>query len=53
MADLATTGERLAAIAAKEARLAADLAAGMTLPGWVDPVLAEKGCQTVDFTPLR
>ena len=37
-------------IEAKEARMAADLAAGMTLPAWVDAVLAEKGCETVDYT---
>jgi regulator of RNase E activity RraA len=53
MADLAATGQRLAAIAGKEAKMAADLAGGMTLPGWVDAVLAEKGCETVNFAPLR
>jgi len=53
MADLAATGQRLAAIAAKEAKMTADLAGGMTLPGWVDAVLTEKGCEIVDFAPLR
>jgi regulator of RNase E activity RraA len=49
LADMATVGKRLEAIAAKEARMAADLAAGMTVPGWVDEVLAEKGCETVNY----
>ena len=53
MADLAAVGEHLAAIAAKEAKSAADLAAGMTLPGWVDAILAEKGCVTIDYARLR
>ena len=50
LADLAAVGERLAGIEAKEAKMAADLAAGMTLPAWVDAVLADKGCETVDYT---
>jgi 4-hydroxy-4-methyl-2-oxoglutarate aldolase len=49
-ADLAAVGERLAAIAAKEERMAADLAAGLTLPGWVDAVLSEKGCEMIDYS---
>ena len=49
-ADLAAVGERLAAIAAKEERMAADLAAGLTLPGWVDAVLSKKGCEMVDYS---
>jgi 4-hydroxy-4-methyl-2-oxoglutarate aldolase len=48
--DLATVGARLAAIAAKEARMEADLAAGMILPSWVDTVLEERGCEVVDLT---
>ncbi len=52
LGDLAVIGERLGAIAAKEARMEADLAAGMILPGWVDAVLEERGCETVDLTRL-
>ena len=51
MADLAAVGERLVAIAIKEERTAAELAAGMTLPGWVDATLSEKGCETIDYSP--
>jgi regulator of RNase E activity RraA len=53
LGDLAAVGERLAAIAAKEAKSAADLAAGMTLPTWVDAVLEERGCEIVDYTLRR
>ena len=47
--DLAAVGARLAAIAAKEARMETDLAAGKILPGWVDAVLEERGCDIVDL----
>jgi regulator of RNase E activity RraA len=47
--DLAAVGARLAAIAAKEARMEADLTAGMILPAWVDAVLEERGCEIVDL----
>jgi regulator of RNase E activity RraA len=49
LADMADVGERLAAVATKEAWMAADLAAGMTMPSWVDTVLTDKGCETVDY----
>jgi regulator of RNase E activity RraA len=48
LAELAAVGERLSAIAAKEARLAEDLAAGRLVPEWLDAVLREKGCETID-----
>jgi regulator of RNase E activity RraA len=47
LADLAAVGDRLAAIAAKEARTRADIDAGRLIPVWVDAVLAEKGCEIV------
>jgi regulator of RNase E activity RraA len=47
LGDLASVGARLAAIEAKEAKMQADLAAGVLIPGWVDEALAEKGCETV------
>jgi regulator of RNase E activity RraA len=50
LGDLATVGARLAAIDAKESKLKADLAAGVLTPGWVDEVLAEKGCETVSYS---
>jgi 4-hydroxy-4-methyl-2-oxoglutarate aldolase len=50
LADIAAVGERLIAIEAKEAKMAADLAAGMTMPSWVDAVLNDKGCETIDLT---
>jgi regulator of RNase E activity RraA len=53
MGDLATVGERLSAIAAKEVRMQADIDAGRLVPGWVDEVLREKGCETIDLASLR
>ncbi|MEA2514656.1 MAG: hypothetical protein QOJ59_4143 [Thermomicrobiales bacterium] len=49
LADLPSVGDRLNAIAAKEARMQADLDAGVLLPQWVNPLLEEKGCETIDF----
>jgi regulator of RNase E activity RraA len=48
-ADISAVGERLAAIAAKEIKTQADLAAGLLVPAWVDALLREKGCETIDF----
>jgi regulator of RNase E activity RraA len=48
--DLASVGARLAAIDAKETNMKADLAAGVLIPSWVDEVLAEKGCETVNYS---
>ena len=47
LGDLAAIGERLEAIAAKEAWTQADIAAGRLIPAEVDAALAEKGCETV------
>ena len=49
LADLAAVGERLEAIAAKEARMEADIAAGRLIPNWVDAALVQKGCETIDL----
>jgi regulator of RNase E activity RraA len=50
LGDLASVGARLAAIDAKEAKMQADLAAGVLIPSWVDEVLSEKGCETVNYS---
>ena len=47
--DLPVVGERLKAIAAKEAKMESDINAGMTMPAWVDAVLSERGCDIVDL----
>jgi regulator of RNase E activity RraA len=44
--DVARPGDVLVA---KEARMQADLDAGVLLPQWVNPLLEEKGCETIDF----
>jgi regulator of RNase E activity RraA len=49
LADLAAVAERLSTIAAKEARTAADIAAGLLIPTWVDAILTEKGCEVIDL----
>ena len=53
LADLAGVGERLAAVAAKEARMQVDLEAGVLVPRWVDPLLEEKGCEMIELTGER
>jgi regulator of RNase E activity RraA len=53
LADLAIVGDRLGEIAAKEARVQADLEAGVLVPHWVDPLLEEKGCETIQLTGAR
>jgi regulator of RNase E activity RraA len=53
MVDLAAVGERLTAIAAKESRMQMDIDAGKLLPGWVDELLTEKGCETIEFAGFR
>lgn len=47
LADAPAVAERLKLIADKEAHMAADLAAGKLVPGWVDAVLADKGCEII------
>lgn len=47
LADAPAVAERLTLIAAKEAGMAADLAAGRVVPEWVDAALAAKGCEII------
>jgi regulator of RNase E activity RraA len=47
LADAPAVAERLTAIAEKEGRMAADLAAGRLIPEWVDAALAAKGCEII------
>jgi regulator of RNase E activity RraA len=49
-ADLEAVANRLAAIEAKEAAMEASIASGHLIPGWVDPVLVEKGCDIIDLS---
>ena len=50
-ADATTVAGQLPDIVAKEAAMAADIAAGKLLPDWVDEALAEKGIQVVSGNP--
>ena len=47
LADAPAVAERLQAVFAKEAHMAADLAAGRLVPEWVDAALAAKGCEII------
>ena len=52
-ADIGAVAARLEAIAAKEARMRADLEAGVLVPGWGDALLQEKGCDVVEYGTRR
>ena len=47
LADAPAVAERLKAVAEKEGRMAADLAAGRLVPEWVDAALTAKGCEII------
>ena len=47
LADAPAVAERLKAIAEKEKRMEADLAAGRLVPEWVDATLTAKGCEII------
>jgi regulator of RNase E activity RraA len=47
LADAPAVGEALQAVRDKEARMLAAIEAGQLIPGWVDDVLAAKGCQII------
>jgi regulator of RNase E activity RraA len=47
LADAPAVAARLKAIAEKEKRMEADLAAGRLVPEWIDAALAAKGCEII------